>query len=248
MPVYENGPVRIRYEDHGSGTPLLIIPGGGLNSTIADCAARTRFDPVAEFSGDYRCVVADLRNADGGESSGPVEIDRPWDALTDDHLGLMNHLGIDRFLVMAFCIGGPLTWNLIRRAPGRVVAAALVHPSGFRPEMPDQFYQNNIKAWGPALVARRDDVTMEDVDAFLTSMYRNRGDFVFTVDRDFVAACRTPILILPDDVPAHPYAIAMETALLAPNAEVSLYPWKDVPERVPLALRHIATFLKANRF
>ena len=35
MPFYERGPVRIHYEEMGSGFPLLVIPGGGLNSTIA---------------------------------------------------------------------------------------------------------------------------------------------------------------------------------------------------------------------
>lgn len=35
----------------------------------------------------------------------------------------------------------------------------------------------------------------------------------------------TPILMLPDDVPGHWYAVAMETVHLAPNAQVSLYPW-----------------------
>jgi len=34
MPMYEKGEVRIHYEEAGSGFPLLIIPGGGLNSTI----------------------------------------------------------------------------------------------------------------------------------------------------------------------------------------------------------------------
>jgi hypothetical protein len=41
--------------------------------------------------------------------------------------------------------------------------------------------------------------------------------------------------------------VAMESAMLAPNAQVSMYPWKDVPEKIPLAVRHIRTFLKANR-
>ena len=35
--------------------------------------------------------------------------------------------------------------------------------------------------------------------------------------------------------------------MLAPNAQVSMYPWKDTPEKIPLAVRHIRTFLKANR-
>jgi hypothetical protein len=33
--------------------------------------------------------------------------------------------------------------------------------------------------------------------------------------------------VLPDDVPAHPYGVAMETVQLAPNAEASIYPWKE---------------------
>jgi hypothetical protein len=78
-------------------------------------------------------------------------------------------------------------------------------------------------------------------------MYLDRADFVFTVSRDFVRECQTPVLILPDDIPAHPYAVAMESARLAPNAQVSLYPWKDPPEHIPMAVRHIRTFLKANR-
>jgi hypothetical protein len=78
-------------------------------------------------------------------------------------------------------------------------------------------------------------------------MYRTNPDFVFTVTRDFVRNCRTPVLILPDDIPAHPYAVAMEAATLAPNAQISMYPWKDVPQKIPLAVRHIRTFLQANR-
>jgi hypothetical protein len=85
------------------------------------------------------------------------------------------------------------------------------------------------------------------VDLFLTKMYRTNPDFVFTVTRDFVSSCQTPILVLPDDVPAHPYAVAMESARLAPNSQVSLYPWKDPPELLPLALRHVAMFLRANQ-
>ena len=87
---------------------------------------------------------------------------------------------------------------------------------------------------------------MAMVDAFLNKMYRTDADFVFTVSRDFVRSCQTPVLVLPDDVPAHPYAVAMESAMLAPNSEVSLYPWKDPTDRIPLAVRHIRTFLKAH--
>src|SRR5271155_1792358 len=245
MPFYEKGEVRIHYEEIGSGFPLLVIPGGGLNSTVAGLANHP-FNPLVEFKGEFRVIAADLRNANGGQSSGPLEIGRPWDAYTDDHIGLMDHLGVREFMVLGFCIGGPFSWNLLRRAPGRIVAAVLAQPSGFRPEIPDLFYQNNIKGWGPALCARRPEVTMAMVDQFLTKMYRANADFVFTVTRDFVRACQTPILVLPDDVPAHPYAVAVEAARLAPNSEVSIYPWKETPEQVAEALRHMHAFLRAH--
>ena len=244
---YEKGKVRIHYEEAGSGFPLLLIAGGGLNSTIAGLHRGDPFNPFAEFKGEYRCIAADLRNATGGESSGPLEIDRPWDAYTDDHLGLMDHLRIGKFMVMGFCIGGPFIWNLLKRAPDRIVAAVLAQPSGSRPEMRDLFYETNIKGWGPALTARRPEITMEMVDKFLTRMYRTNPDFVFTVTRDFVRQCRTPVLILPDDIPAHPYAVAMEAAMLAPKAEVSMFPWKEPKERIPLAIRQIRSFLRAHK-
>ena len=159
----------------------------------------------------------------------------------------MDHLGIEKFMVIGFCIGGPFCWNLLQRAPDRVVASVMVHPSGFRSDQPDIFYQNNIRDWAPALCERREDVTMETIDTFLNKMYRENPDFVFTVTRDFVRGCETPVLVLPDDIPAHPYAVAMETALLAPNSQVSLYPWKENDGKIRLAVRHIDMFLKSNR-
>ena len=247
MPFYERGDTRIYYEEVGSGFPLLIIPGGGLNSTIEGLRTSHPFNPLETFRGDFRCIAADLRNAPPGQSTGPMEIDRPWDAYTDDHLGLMDHLGIDKFGVIGFCIAGPMILNLLSRAaPGRVVAAALMQPSGFRPELPDIFYQNNIAGWGPPLCEKRPEFTMDMVHDFLTNMYTNRADFVFTVSREFVSSLDVPLLIAPDDVPAHPYERAMEVANLAPNSEVTIYPWKDTQEHIDEAVAHARRFLKAH--
>jgi pimeloyl-ACP methyl ester carboxylesterase len=246
MPFYDNGEVHIHYEEVGSGFPLMIIPGGGLNATFS-ALPNHPFNPMQAFKDEYRCIAADLRNANPGQSTGPLEIDRPWDAYTDDHLGLMDHLGIREFMVLGFCIGGPFIWNLLRRASERVVAAVLAQPSGFRPEIPDLFYQNNIKNWGPPLCERRPDISMAMVHDFLTNMYTKRADFVFTVTRDFVRSCQTPILILPDDVPAHPYAVAMETVRLAPKAEVSIYPWKASEDQIVHAVGQVRDFLRAHQ-
>jgi len=147
MPFYEKGPVRIHYEEHGSGVPLLLIAGGGLNSTIAGLT--NPFNAIEEFKGEYRCIAADLRNANSGQSSGPLEIERPWDAYTDDHIGVMDHLGIDKFVVMGFCIGGPFIWSLLKRAPNRVVAAVLAQPKVKKLLSSDHFSVDGtlIEAW-----------------------------------------------------------------------------------------------------
>lgn len=245
MPIYENGDVQVHYREAGSGDPLLVIPGGGLNATIAGLADHA-FDPLEALSDTYRVIALDLRNANDGQSTGPLDIERTWDAFTDDQLGLMDHLGIDRFRVLGFCIGGPMIWNLLKRAGERVISAVLVHPSGYSSSFPDIYYRNNIAGWAPRLCEQRSDINMDMAAAYLDALYTRRADFVFTVDREFVRTCQTPVLILPDDIPAHPYATAMETAMLAPNAQVSLYPWKENARKIELALAHVRTFLAAH--
>ncbi len=142
MPFYQKGNVRIHYEEAGSGFPLFIIYGGGLNSKVS--YANGPFDAMEVFKSEYRCISMDLVNRYLGKMYGGV-------------------------------------------------------------------------------------------------------DFVLTVTRDFVRACHTPLLVLPDNVPSHPYATAMEMVHLAPHAQVSLFPWKDTQENVKLAVRHIRTFPRANR-
>jgi pimeloyl-ACP methyl ester carboxylesterase len=246
MAFYEKGQVRIHYQETGSGFPLFVIPGGGQNSTIGFMSDRAPFNAITEFRDEYRCITADLRNAPSGQSSGPLEIDRPWDCYADDHLGLMDHLGIRRFMVIGYCIGGPFIWKLIERAPERIVAAVVSQPVGFRRDS-NPMYSNSMETWGPALVKQRPDLTLDMIDKFLTRMYVTNADFVFSVPRAVVAGCQVPVLVMPDETPAHPYEPAIESAMLAPKAEMTFFPWKDTKEKIPLAVRHVRTFLKANR-
>ncbi len=44
--------------------------------------------------------------------------------------------------------------------------------------------------------------------------------------------------------PAHPYAVTMEAVVLAPKSEVSIYPWKEPTERIPLA---VIKFIPSSR-
>jgi pimeloyl-ACP methyl ester carboxylesterase len=244
---YQRGNVRIRYEETGGGFPLLLIAGGGLNgSTIAGIRSGNPFNTIDALKGEFRCIYADLRNS-AGESTGPLEVDRPWDSYTDDHLGLMDHLGIDKFMLLGFCIAAPFIWNLMKRAPNRVAAAVPAQPVGFRPELPNALYESQATGWAQPLVKRRPEITNVMTDQFLTRMFRTNPDFVFTVTRDFVKSCQTPVLVLPDDTAGHSLTVAIESAMLAPKGQLSMYPWKDTPEKIPLAVRHVRSFLLSNR-
>src|SRR5271168_4339285 len=159
---YEKGDVRIRYQEVGSGFPLLVTPGGGLNSRIAGWSTAV-FNAMELFKNDFRCITMDQRNATGGESTGPIPVDDPWGAFADDQLGLMDHLGIRQFFFMGYCIGGPFALKLLERAPERVVAAVLCQTVGHRPENPDVMYNSGKDVWAPELLARRPELTMATI-------------------------------------------------------------------------------------
>jgi len=154
MPTYTRGDVTIYYEETGSGYPLLLTPGGGLNSLVSGWPNQV-FNAMEEFKNDFRCITMDQRNAIGGQSTGPVQVEDPWGAFADDQLGLMDHLGINEFLFMGYCIGGPFAYKLMERAPQRVLAAVLCQPVGHNPEHPDSMYNSGQTRWAPQLTEQR---------------------------------------------------------------------------------------------
>jgi pimeloyl-ACP methyl ester carboxylesterase len=243
---YEKGNVRIRYQEVGSGFPLLCTPGGGLNSRISNWQTAV-INAMEVFKNDFRCITMDQRNATGGESTGPVPVDDPWNAFADDQLGLMDHLGIRQFFFFGNCIGGSFALKLMERAPERVVAGVLSQPIGHRPENPDVLYNSGRDGWAKEFHARRPEVSIETLEKYLHNLYRVRPDFVYSVSRDFVRSCQTRMLVLPDDTPAHAYQTSVDVASLAPNAEVTVYPWKDPPELKARTINRVRTFLKAHQ-
>ena len=240
---YEKGDVRIRYTEIGTGFPLLATPGGGLNSRISNWPSAV-INIMEEFKNDFRVISMDQRNATNGESTGPVPVDNPWDAFADDQLGVMDHLGIRRFFFFGNCIGGPFAMKLMERAPQRVVAAILSQPVGHRPEKPDYMYESGRDVWAKEFRERRPDVSMETIEKYLHNLYRVHPDFVYSVSRDFAKSCQTPMLVLPDDIVAHPLQVSIDIASLAPNAEITVFPWKEPPELKARTINRAGTFLK----
>src|SRR5580693_570892 len=243
---YEKGDVRIRYTEIGTGFPLLATPGGGLNSRISNWPTAV-INIMEEFKNDFRVITMDQRNATNSGSNGPVPVDNPWDAFADDQLGVMDHLGIRQFLFFGNCIGGPFAMKLMERAPQRVVAAILSQPVGHRPDKPDYMYESGRDVWAKEFLERRPDVSMATIEPYLHNLYRVQPDFVYSVSRDFAKSCVTPMLVLPDDIVAHPLQIAIDIASLAPNAEITVFPWKEPPELKARTINRARTFLKRHQ-
>ena len=243
---YEKGDVRIRYAETGSGFPLLATPGGGLNSRMS-IWPNAVINIVEEFKSDFRVITMDQRNATNGESTGPVPVANPWDAFADDQLGLMDHLGIRQFCFFGNCIGGPFAMKLMERAPQRVVAAILSQPVGHKPDKPDFMYDSGRDVWAKEFLGRRPDVSMAAIEQYLHNLYRVRPDFVYSVSRDFAKSCLTPMLVLPDDVVAHPLQVSIDIASLAPNAEITVFPWKEPTELKARTINRARTFLKRHQ-
>jgi pimeloyl-ACP methyl ester carboxylesterase len=241
---YEKGDVRIRYAEIGTGFPLLATPGGGLNSRIGVWPTAVINVPE-EFKNDFRVIIMDQRNATGGESTGPVPVDDPWGAFADDQLGVMDALGIRRFFYFGNCIGGPFAMKLIERAPDRIAAAILSQPVGHNPQHPDYMYNSGLN-WAKEFRARQPDVSMATIEQYLHNRYRVRPDFVYSVSREFAKSCQTPMLVLPDDVPAHPLQTSIDIASLCPNAEITVFPWKEPPELKARTINRVRTFLKRH--
>jgi pimeloyl-ACP methyl ester carboxylesterase len=243
---YEKGNVRIRYAEIGSGFPLLATPGGGLNSRMSNWPTAV-INIVEEFKNDFRVITMDQRNATNSGSNGPVPVDNPWDAFADDQLGVMDHLGIRQFLFFGNCIGGPFAMKLMERAPQRVVAAILSQPVGHRPDKPDYMYESGRDVWAKEFLEREPDVSMATIEQYLHNLYRVQPDFVYSVSRDFAKSCQTPMLVLPDDIVAHPLQVSIDIASLAPNAEITVFPWKEPPDLKARTINRVRTFLKGHQ-
>lgn len=237
MPLFQHRESSIYYEDTGAGFPLLLIAPGGMNSSI-DWWGRAAFDPRVEYAGDFRLVAMDQRNA--ARSNGPLDVEDPWGSYVSDQIGLLDHLGIERFHVLGCCIGCSHALRLIQRAGDRVAAAVLEQPIGIVDDNRELF-DNAWREWGRQLSERRPDVDAETLEAFGTRMWR--GEFVLSVPREMLRWCETPLLVLPGIDQFHPTEVGREVAKLAPKAQLC-DPWKDTPELIRAAVARVREFLR----
>lgn len=237
MPTFTTGDTTINYLERGSGFPLLLIAPGGVRSSI-EWWDNAPWNPIDHLGEHYRVIAMDQRNA--GASTGPVTADSGWSTYTDDQLALLDHLGVDRFLVEGMCIGGSYILGLIQAAPERVVAAVLKQPIGLDDNR-DAFHEM-FDTWADEQRAAHPEAGPTDWAGFREAMFG--GDFVFSATPEFVSSCPTPMLVLMGNDRYHPESVSRRVADLAPNATL-IENWKD-PADQPAARLVIEEFLAAH--
>lgn len=237
---------RIHYEESGAGYPVLLFAPGFLSARIARWrsnpakpgVAQDWVDPVPVLSPHFRVVALDVRNA--GQSRVEITDQDGWHSYTGDHLALLRHLGITRCHVMGACIGVSFAFSLAAAMPGGVTAMVLQNPIGLADNR--EAVQAEFDQWAGQVG------TWPGVDAALLPALGRRmfgGDFLYSVSREFVAACDIPIQVMPGDDTMHPAEISAAILRLAPQA-APIRPWKG-PQHREGAMRTARDFFLRHR-
>ena len=112
--------IRIYYEDHGSGPPVVLVHGYALNGHSWEK------QEAALLAAGYRVITYDRRGF--GASSRP-STGYDFDTLAADLHILLSRLGLRGVVLAGFALGtGEVTRYLAAHGPERVSAAVLVAP------------------------------------------------------------------------------------------------------------------------
>jgi pimeloyl-ACP methyl ester carboxylesterase len=97
--------ITTRYEDRGTGPPLLMFSPGGFDATLEKWTTQgvyARIKPLDHLPRKYTCIIFDRRET--GQSGGRVER-ITWDHYMEQGKGLLDHLHMQRAHVMGACMG-----------------------------------------------------------------------------------------------------------------------------------------------
>jgi pimeloyl-ACP methyl ester carboxylesterase len=236
MPMLERHGVSLHYEEYGSGYPVLLLAPGAFESSI-EWWERSPINPITLLGQNYHLIAMDQRNA--GQSRALITATDGWHSFSDDHLALLDYLGIQQCHIVGQCIGCSFALRLIELQPWRISAAALIQPIGSYADPPGP--SDGFKRWRSALTDHP-EATEAVLDGYQRNLYTY--DFVYNTSRESVAACQTPLLIMAGNDKPHPFPVAEEIARLAPHAEF-IPEWKE-GEPLRIATGRLRDFLAAN--
>ena len=123
MPYAHLGAFRCHYLDQGSGPVLLLLHGLGSS-------ARDWEKQMQTFSAHFRVLAPDLRGFGASSRVGPYSIEQ----FAADAWGLLDQLGIERFHLLGYSMGGAVALQMVLAQPERVARLIISNsvPS-FRP-------------------------------------------------------------------------------------------------------------------
>ncbi len=116
MPIADVNGHAIHFEDSGGSGPAVVFSHGFLMD-------HTMFDAqVSALAPEFRCIRWDERGFGATQARGPFTY---WDS-ADDCIGLLDHLGIERAVLVGMSQGGFLSLRAALAHPGRVRALGLI--------------------------------------------------------------------------------------------------------------------------
>ncbi len=116
MPTVDNHGVRIGYQVHGQGEPLVLIHGWSCEGRYWD-----EFGFLPQLSSEFQVVVPDLRAH--GVSETPKDGDFSDGAFASDVIAVMDDLAIGSAHMFGYSLGGWVVFELAANFPGRVRSA-----------------------------------------------------------------------------------------------------------------------------
>jgi pimeloyl-ACP methyl ester carboxylesterase len=116
MPTVISSGIRVAYEEHGRGEPLVLIMGLGADGSLWE-------EHVKDYAQHFRCILVDNRGA--GNSDKPAG---PYTTamMAEDVVGLMNVLGIVEARVAGISMGSAIAQELALRHPRKVRSLVLI--------------------------------------------------------------------------------------------------------------------------
>jgi pimeloyl-ACP methyl ester carboxylesterase len=138
---------------------------------------------------------------------------------------------------MGGCIGGTFCLTLCELAPERIAAAVLQNPIGLHENR--DTWDEAVAGFAKTMLERDPTLTEDVIRKFGHNMFG--GDFVFSVSRDFVRRCPTPLLLQPGSDKPHPAETSAEIARLAPNLEIQK-DWR-APTHLAESISRVGDFL-----
>ena len=126
------GGLRMYYEVHGEGQPLVLLHGGLMTIDLSFGAV------LPELAASRQVIATELQ---GHGRTADIDRDLELGALAGDVAALLDHLGIERADVLGFSLGGGVALQLALDHPGRVnrliLASVSTAPDGMHEEITD---------------------------------------------------------------------------------------------------------------